>query len=420
MWAFLAMAAPAVCDPALPRPRVYTYPLPTEFHTPRIGWRDVQGFFRRLRSSPYAETDGNCADFFAINHFAGANESLLLRMFHHIVTAYPYWNRTADRGLARHLLYLPCDHGPSDCSYERPMHLERKEVLNQLGINPVARRRNTIFLVLNGLEDRRTVGSRTTCRCCFSPGLDIRLPTPHHHLCGPLCGYREAELRTHSVWALARAEQEEALRGRRPVRFFWAGSARRPNDARHELLRHHGRREGWRVLSLAKVKTGRHPGGLPGLPPPTATRPFIPREMSQADFCGSPPGWDGGDSDRYLPAILFGCIPVFFSTREARPLEELTDMRWDQISVRIDLQDIAQLHERLGKFTDDQVVAMRLAMRDAWPRLLFSSYSKRPLLHTKNGSADAFEGIMQVLRQRLRRQPGVSGGVPAHLRRDVA
>ena len=34
------------------------------------------------------------------------------------------------------------------------------------------------------------------------------------------------------------------------------------------------------------------------------------RSMSRADFCYSPLGWDNGDSDRYLPAVLHGCVPV--------------------------------------------------------------------------------------------------------------
>eukprot|EP00966_Prymnesium_polylepis_P248179 5738413-Prymnesium_polylepis.1 len=34
------------------------------------------------------------------------------------------------------------------------------------------------------------------------------------------------------------------------------------------------------------------------------------RAMSRADYCYSPLGWDNGDSDRYLPAVLHGCVPV--------------------------------------------------------------------------------------------------------------
>jgi len=93
-------------------------------------------------------------------------------------------------------------------------------------------------------------------------------------------------------------------------------------------------------------------------------RPSLLEEMLQADFCGSPPGWNGGDSDRYLPAILLGCIPVFFSKREFRPFEEILD--WDQFSLRVSKHEIPKLHEIIGNISSAKVVKMRRAMAQAW------------------------------------------------------
>jgi len=145
--------------------------------------------------------------------------------------------------------------------------------------------------------------------------------------------------------------------------------------------------------------------------------------MLQADFCGSPPGWNGGDSDRYLPAILLGCIPVFFSKREFRPFEEILD--WDQFSLRVSKHEIPKLHEIIGNISSAKVVKMRRAMAQAWERLLFSSYTPSheslgnlrdfgfsPGMNAKlpnitsylgeDGRHDAFEGVMAVLRDRVR------------------
>ena len=44
--------------------------------------------------------------------------------------------------------------------------------------------------------------------------------------------------------------------------------------------------------------------------------------MAAAHFCFSPRGWDMGDSDRYLPAVLHGCVPVMSDRVEGMPLQE--------------------------------------------------------------------------------------------------
>jgi hypothetical protein len=142
---------------------------------------------------------------------------------------------------------------------------------------------------------------------------------------------------------------------------------------------------------------------------------------------GSPLGWDGGDSDRYLPAILLGCIPVFLQAHEERPLEEL--LPWDDFSVRIRQEQIAELHLVLEGYSPERVVQMRRAMASAWEYLLFSSYPPSELtLHRdvlefklpqldprtgqrpnvtsylgEDGRRDAFHGLMRVLRGRLQR-----------------
>lgn len=40
-----------------------------------------------------------------------------------------------------------------------------------------------------------------------------------------------------------------------------------------------------------------------------------------------------GDSDRYLPAMLYGCIPVFMQPDEAGPFDEL--LPWANMSTNL-------------------------------------------------------------------------------------
>ena len=43
------------------------------------------------------------------------------QMFKEIWTLWPYFNRTVEAGEARHVMFMPCDHGPGDCAWERPI-----------------------------------------------------------------------------------------------------------------------------------------------------------------------------------------------------------------------------------------------------------------------------------------------------------
>ncbi|KAG8463354.1 hypothetical protein KFE25_004865 [Diacronema lutheri] len=537
-----AAARPTWCDHSAPRPRVHVYDLPLEFRRPGNNWRGPPLVIRRLQASAFHERDGRCADFFLLPHFGGKpDEPKVIRMFAHVARAWPYWNATVTERRARHIMQLPCDHGPFDCNFERPVE-PGKQPLSALGINPADPDRLVLFFVFNGAADRRTR---------FAHGTDVRLPTPHKHLCGPLCSYHLAELRELSPWARPPGAARNAeLERPRPIKFFWAGSSRHTGDARALLLSNWEGKSGWRVIrlgarspaaaavataavaaaALRKAKTrpvgtrgaldsiarlrrkqqlrealsaarpsgarasrgftpseayagppvalrARHDGvaapdapvvttaslatlrgdaaGWPpssraarrlgararqrrlyappaprkGALPPDAVatvgtvrapaRPNLAREMAAADFCGSPPGWDFGDSDRYLPAVLLGCIPVFFSRHEYRPLEEV--IAWDEVSLRVSVEDVERLDEILAAVPAARVVRMRRAMAAVWERLLYSSYApsfetlgndfhefnfgpRRPNVTSylgEDGSRDAFAGIMDVLRARV-------------------
>lgn len=393
-------------------PRIYVYDaLPAEFTTPPNLKRNAKELYARIRASDHFETNGSCADYFLLRHYSAQDKGKAVRMFEHIAAAYPWWNATRNR--TRHLLYLPHDHGPGDAVYGLPIS-RGQEPLSSLRVNPYSYERDVGFLVLNGVDDRLKGGQvRSRCRSCFAPGVDIRLPTPPGHVCGPLCGGTTLEqLRSLSPWARPPAERAAALQRTRRVRFYWAGSVRRRRSARDQLVRYHGNRTGWVVRATPKPErradgTRVRAGKANGVPPLAAT-------MADADFCGSPVGMYDGDSDRYLPAMLYGCVPVFFHAREARPFDEV--LEWANFSVVLGEEEVPELHRRLQAITQAETVRMRTAIGEVVERMLYTTFlrarrgSRERALLREDGQSDAFSGLIDVLRSRLQAAPAAHTG----------
>jgi hypothetical protein len=397
--------------------------MPEYFLYPENVVRMAPVFYARVARSPYNEPRLECADYYLLPHFMSKNASKGLEMLEYVQARCPHFNRTVALGQARHLLYLGNDHGPGDSFFKRPLTNELVTATKHartmaVHASPADPNRTVAFLVFNGLND--TVKGETGffhCRDCFQHGRDIRLPTPPEgHPCGPFCGDTPIDmLRKYSPWSLPQPERDAALRKARPIRFWWVGAVRRTRStmsARPALAQHHSGRKDWMVINtMAMHGNATHPArGPPGKLPP------MWEALSSSDFCGSPLGWDYGDSDRYLPAVLYGCIPIFFHTTEERPLEEI--LNWDSFSIRMDVEDIPRLHEILEQYSHERVVAMRQAMTSAWERLLYTSYAgvPEPYRHTRRpwrlpksflgetGERDAFDGVMTVLRRRLARE----------------
>lgn len=284
----------------------------------------------------------------------------------------------------------------------------------------------------------RHVGYITTAgspRNCFVRGLDVRLPHDEHHLCGPLCGLPGrlskrgrpvrptgamrrttiAQLRAFSPFGRSQAETEAALRQRRPWVLFWSGQITEVTE-RYALWRAHRHRPRYKIF----VTRGPPPttnatclGCCEGSPPPSAS--FDPHTMgammASSDFCAVPPGQDDGDSDRYIAAVLHGCVPVFLVTDEPLPLEEA--IPWRRFSLTVRTRDIPTLHTTLAAVSQAALREMRRRMQDAWPSLLWSRAPYTPLLDEDGSSRahDAFGTLMSVLRARLA-APFVPLGAP--------
>ena len=285
----MAHAKPPRCNSAAPSPRIFIYEnlhrvpggAPSETGAPRNLlpppnlWRNSRHVTDWIRASAHNELDGDCADYFLLpgyppNRF-GEGDLGIARLFDHLRQTWPYWNRTVAAGTARHLWMLPCDHGPGDCGYDRPLlpnkysterprcsagpsqrcsTSARAEIERLWGggrweqLNPASPERLVISLQFNGWADYYR-GQNGHCVSCFAHGLDVRLPTPESHLCGPLCGlHRRANatvtarqlLRTLAYWGenyplpsiAADAARAPAAGG---CRLQWYGAVRRPTTA---------------------------------------------------------------------------------------------------------------------------------------------------------------------------------------------
>ena len=141
-----------------------------------------------------------------------------MQLFDFIRMRWPFFNQTIRSGRPNHFMLLPCDHGPGDCAFSRPLlpdkyrqHVSRSErqwreipeewVNLWETINPASPSRGLFFLLYSGWADqlRNPSGS---CLNCFAAGLDVRLPTPEGHECGPLCGMHFVfnESASQNVW----------------------------------------------------------------------------------------------------------------------------------------------------------------------------------------------------------------------------
>lgn len=158
---------------------------------------------------------------------------------------------------------------------------------------------------------------------------------------------------------------------------------------------HHAERPGFRIVQSFVNNE------------PVVINTTFAEDMSNSTFCYCPLGHDAGDTDRYIPAILFGCIPVMLTTSVkhgrpvpmAMPFEEHPDIDWSSFSVQVPLEELATLHETLAALTHSDLRRMRHAMSRVWRRFLWTGIYGSYL--GESGAEDAFETLMGVLRWRL-------------------
>ena len=409
----------------LPRPRVYVYELPPQLLPPPQPWRQVRALKVWVEASRFYEPNPFCADYFLVpshpqNRELSPDGTKQLEVgdlrvaeaFGYIRDRYPFWNKTVRAGTPRHLMLLPCDHGPGDCAFSRPnvpykhagwtmdgrhpgsrwwqrsshahgaADIERTWGESWEYLNPASPARLVIFLMFNGWTDQLRARDGA-CLNCFAPGLDIRLPSPEGHECGVSCGLHMVfNASSRTSWFVPIELQRELLRraARRspsiyPQRsltrpksdgclFSWAGAVRgRNSPARWEVLKLIGTPGACVTNTIANQKK---PGDTPV--------PSIPTAMLRSRFCFSPRGWDQGDSDRYLPAIMYGCVPVMSDRLEGMPLDELPEMKWGEAALAIEREAITSAIDFVKSIPPAHEAHMRNVTSPMLARLLYTTF----------------------------------------------
>ena len=317
---------------------VYKAPIPPWKRATFWRFRDLLEDLDRLGA---LTDDALAADVFLIPHHAGISNLDSEAMIRHVQNINPRFT------WANHFLMSPCDHGPMDCMFEG----DQRKVANftALGrlIHPLSRQRKLRFLMVSG--------SRQDAR--FNPKLDVRIPTNVHTF-----------LRAHS--------RQRAGRRANNFTFYWSGSVRM-EGIRADLLRYFEHEPGFYVRNTLTA----------------GSKPYHVY-MPTSRFCGSPPGWSGGDSDRYLPALVFGCIPVFFLDDEVLPFEEV--INWDDVALRLTRKQIPSLGRILNAVTRERAELMQRNGPRVLDALRYTRGSRR-ILGSANLGANSTGAAMSLL-----------------------
>jgi hypothetical protein len=321
---------------------------------------------------------------------------------------YPAWNEAVSSGAPSFLLFHFCD-AMTHCGYAGThgdwLRAEGGAPLDP-AISPVSASRVVRHIVWNGRADGADAGMRT-CHSCTQAARDIVVPTAEN-ACGPFCGSNRTVLQRWAVWhsdtprTLRKAREYVASWSARPHRVFWAGTVS-PHLLAARGFEHTDDVSGRGVF----YNTHRAAPGFflhqtydwdANKPTPLAV-PML-ELMRNATFCFSPLGTHGGDQDRYLPALLTGCIPIMLrSVYEAGVRQPVVFpfaqvIHWERIAVVIDADDVSRLPEILDAV---DVADKRAHVFRMWRHLLWTSVYGSYLGETPE--ADAFHTLLRILQK---------------------
>ena len=294
---------------------IFIYPTPTPPWSKPYIWR-FEPLLADLRRIGEVTTNMSRAKVFLIaNHVDIRSDLKVAALIRHASKTNPRFS------WKNHFLMLPCDHGPGDCMFSNQKMIPKTSL-----VHPHNPSRALRYMMVSG----------SPTRAHFRHGHDIRLPVHMNEI-------------LQRTFPTVNASQRDTL-------FFWAGS-----------MRHKGIR---RDLATWHTNTSNF-----------VIRTNIPSTniafwMQRSVFCASPPGWDEGDSNRYLPAIAFGCIPVFLLDDEELPFQGI--INWTNSAVRLKRADIPRLDRILGSISSLRIVEMQASLPTTLSYLTYNSYSPNP------------------------------------------
>lgn len=377
--------------------------LPAVFREPSWSF-DALHIIPALKRRPEYTPDSEAARIHILplrNPFPPDGAPGALQVHDWLASNYQPWNDTRNVFVQFQL----CDH-IVDCNWV-PRTLTNTL---PLAVKPSSPHRRILLAQWNGRADGYNAGDEAFCESCVQRSKDIVLPTARN-ACGPYCGSDRATLRRWAMWHhKAPSEPLEALRyseswPNRPITVFWAGQVPPPqlehtadpkNDVsgRGVFYRAFRAEAGWSLHQTYDWKANK--------PTPLATSML--EMMRNATFCFSPLGHVGGDQDRYLPALLTGCIPVMLTSvyeggRKQPVVPPFADLiPWNKIAVLVDADDVPRLPVILDKVN---VAHRRYLVYKFWRMLLWTTaYADAEGDLWEDGSGDAVDALVRVLQMR--------------------
>jgi len=354
------------------RPRIFIHELPRNlsWHGHLDFGRETSvAFLDRLLASEYRTASWHDADYFFVPAVDHASVTSRVEALDYVRTHAPEaWARA---GGADHLYIGTNDFGADAYFPDRAAHPEQMRA---------------IFLSHMGLW----LGSkRGDVRGSFIPGQDIVIPSNQPQMGGVLFSspYLNAGAAANAT-AAERAEAADAgAPASRPQLFFFAGSVP------HFFTEHNVR---WAVENASAGHGDMHVVA--------GSTPQFHAEMTSSRFCLGAPGQGGGWGRRATTSALHGCVPVFIQDNTSATLDEL--LPWRQFSLRFAESQTTHLHALLKQAEREpsRLASLQRHLACVWPRFVYSTVNGGAA--QEDGSDDAFESVMTVLRRRLARQPG--------------
>ena len=317
--------------------RVFVYPAPVAPFLHPYAWR-FEPLIADLTAMGFVTRNMSEADVFLIVNHLERSTDMVAELINNLRSINPKFT------WRNHFLMLPCDHGPGDSMFNQSALSENMPASK---VTPATRAVHPNSGADRQLRYMMVSGDQHSAR--FRPGHDLRLPV---HMKEPM---------PQPVLRL------EVPPPRRELLFFWGGASRKggPRDIRRKLWKHQANTTGFYV----PISTFGNQ-----IPPNSRTSSVrFDHWMPRSVFCGSPPGWDGGDSNRYLPALVHGCIPVFLLEGEAMPFEETVD--WTSSAVRVRRENIKTLDRILRAIPPWRVKQMQRALPRTLARLTYQAQS---------------------------------------------
>ena len=293
---------------------MYVYPTPTPPWTRPYPWRFQPLLSDLKRLGQLTDNMSEARVFLLVNHIDRRSTNAVRNMLERVRKKNPRFS------WRNHYLMLPCDHGPGDCMFSPEPPTPQTAT-----VHPQSSRRRLRYMMVSGSRQYAS----------FNKRLDLRIPVHMTEVIYPR--------------KFVRTEQME-----RDTLFFWGGSVRH-SGIRADLRAHHSKRPGFYIPTNQNVR--------------------FEHWMARSVFCGSPPGWDEGDSNRYLPSMVHGCVPVFLLDGEAMPFEEL--LPWNGSVVRLKRRQIPRLHEILTSFTRTDIGRMRASLPSLLAALTYAARTPR-------------------------------------------